>query len=108
MKHLKYITETNEGSLELIPNWNAVAVLSQHNGIRKYEDSHFEIQPVTAFMFDSIDTCDEFIENFDKIEYRYDEILPEGTVYYVVHDLTNLKENDYNYADRLVSRTKGV
>ena len=105
MKHLKYITESHNETYELIPNWNAVAVLSKHNGIKKYEDSHFEIHPVKAFMFEDINVCEQFIQNFGKIKMRYDEILPENTVYYVVHNLTNLKaQPDYNYADKLVSR----
>lgn len=106
MKHLKYITETHEGNHELVPNWNAVAILTETNGIKKYEDSHFELHPVKAFMFDNIDTCDDFIKNFDKIEHRYDDILPEDTVYYIVHDLTILKaQPDYNYVDRLLSKS---
>ena len=108
MKNLKYITEKAGEVYELIPEWSAVAILSKHNGIKKLEDSHFELHPVKAFMFENIDTCEQFIENFNKIQHRYDEILLEGTIYYVLHDLTKLKANDYNYADRLVSKSKGV
>ena len=57
-------------------------------------------------MFEDVDTLEDFIKNFHKIEYRYDEILPDNTVYYVVHDLTSLKASPgVNYADRLVSRS---
>ena len=108
MRNLKYITEKDGGVYELVPEWSAVAILSKHNGIKKWENSHFELHPVKAFMFEDIDTCEQFIENFGKIQHRYDEILSEGTMYYVVHDLTKLKASDYNYADGLVSRSKGV
>jgi len=106
MKHLNFITETHEGTFKFTPNWNAVAISTKHNGIKKYEDAIFELHPVKAFMFEDVDTLEDFIKNFHKIEYRYDEILPDNTVYYVVHDLTSLKASpEVNYADRLVSRS---
>jgi hypothetical protein len=102
MKSLKYITEFCGESFEIEPNWNCVAILSQSNGIRKYQDSLWELQPRVAFMFDNVEVCENFIANFNKIIDSYNEIIPEGAIYYIVHDLTNLKE--INYADRLVSR----
>jgi hypothetical protein len=108
MRHLKYVMEKAGKLYELIPDWNAVAILSKFNGIKKWEDPSWELHPEKAFIFEDIDTCEQFIENFDKIQLRYDEILSEGTVYYVVHDLTILKANGYNYADRLVGRSKEV
>lgn len=106
MKHLNYITETHEGTYEFIPNWNAVAISTKYNEIKRYENATFEISPQKAFMFEDEDTRELFIKNFHKIKHRYDEILPDGTVYYVVHDLTSLKASpEVNYADRLVSRS---
>jgi hypothetical protein len=107
MKHLTYITEINGEAYELIPDWDKVAILNRYNGIRKFKDCTFELHPEKAFMFDNIDTCEEFIANFGKIKHRYDEILPKDTVYYVIHDLTNLKKQ-HNYVDRLISKNEQV
>lgn len=103
MVKLAYITEKNGECYELIPNWNAIAILSS-NGIQKMNDSNWELHPKKAFMFSDVNVCELFIQNFHKINHSYNEILPENTEYYVIHDLSKLKTDQYNYADCLVSR----
>jgi hypothetical protein len=102
MRTLKYVTELNGETFQIFPDFHAVAILAQDKSIRSWQDSLFELQPRKAFIFDDEETCKNFIANFHKVKDSYNEILPEGTVYYIVHDLTNLKK--CNYADRLVSR----